>query len=40
MGLKVLKGINYCQGILLKLQIAKELMVLELEKGNEVLIPP
>lgn len=39
MGTKCMKGIWYCEGILKKIELAKELMVLDLEQGKEVLIP-
>lgn len=36
---KLLSGTHYCMGILQKYDIAKKLLVLELERGGEVLIP-
>jgi len=37
--MKLLTGTHYCMGILQKYDIVKKLMVLELERGGEVLIP-
>jgi len=39
LNLKMIKGIAYVAAILKKVQLAKELMMLELEQGHEVLIP-
>lgn len=39
MNLKMLQGLLYIQAIQKKLQINKEMLILELEQGNEVLIP-
>ena len=38
--MKLMTGTHYCMGILKKYDIVKKLMVLELERGSEVLIPP
>ena len=39
MNMKLIGGIVYCKALLKRIQIAKELFVLEIEQGQEVLIP-
>jgi hypothetical protein len=34
-----MRGVSYCMGILKKIELAKELMVLDIEQGKETLIP-
>jgi len=38
MNMKLIGGLIYVQAILKRIQIAKDLMIIELEQGNEVLI--
>jgi hypothetical protein len=37
--MKLLSGTHYCLGVLKKYEIVKKLMVLELERGSEIMIP-
>ena len=37
--MKLLSGPHFCLGVLKKYDIVKKLMVLELERGGEILIP-